>query len=521
MRCDRNALTAGGGRAVVAAALLSSVVLFARAERVPIRVLAVQTIGARGHWDFMSSVLRALVDRGHVVTAYTPHPDGGRANYTEVDVSKGLWQTADATVTAARRQRGAAASVAASRHQCDLVYGHYRMRELLRRARPPNRFDLVIAEPLMSDCAGHAAAELRLPLIYVTASPVIAYAERAYTGHTPGPASVSHAAASHAVPNTFSRRLANAVQWAATVVSVTCAEVAFRHTEPRAYDSLGPVAPSLVFVNGHLVVDPARPVATNVVNVGGIHFKTTKRLPKDILEFIEQSPDGVIYFTLGSTVKISTAPERIKKSIMEALSQLPQRVLMKYEDKLRCKPKNVMTKIRLPQRDILLHPKVKLFVSDGGVDGLYEAIDAGVPVLGFPLLLGQTRNIESLVSAGMAISMDLISMSNDTLLKSILNLLNDQNYTNNARLASKIFKDRPMSPTQSVVYWTEYVLRHKGAPHLKSSAPNLMWYQYYLLDIISVVLTLGFVILFVAYKGLKSFYNYYYNYSRDLKSKSQ
>jgi glucuronosyltransferase len=73
-----------------------------------------------------------------------------------------------------------------------------------------------------------------------------------------------------------------------------------------------------------------------------------------------------------------------------------------------------------------VHPKVKLFVSDGGVDGLYEAIDAGVPVLGFPLLLGQTRNIESLVSAGMAISMDLISMSNDTLLKSILNLLNDQ-----------------------------------------------------------------------------------------------
>lgn len=73
-----------------------------------------------------------------------------------------------------------------------------------------------------------------------------------------------------------------------------------------------------------------------------------------------------------------------------------------------------------------MHPKVKLFVSDGGVDGLYEAIDAGVPVLGFPLLTGQSRNIDSLVNAGMAISMDLLSVSNDTVLKNILDLVNDE-----------------------------------------------------------------------------------------------
>lgn len=74
----------------------------------------------------------------------------------------------------------------------------------------------------------------------------------------------------------------------------------------------------------------------------------------------------------------------------------------------------------------IVHPKVRLFVSDGGVDGLYEAIDAGVPVLGFPLLAGQSRSIDSLVNAGMAISMDLLSVSNDTVLKNILDLVNDQ-----------------------------------------------------------------------------------------------
>lgn len=94
-------------------------------------------------------------------------------------------------------------------------------------------------------------------------------------------------------------------------------------------------------------------------------------------------------------------------------------------------------------------------------------------------------------------------------------------YTNNAKIASKIFNDKPMSPAQSVVYWTEYVLRHKGAPHLKSEALNLTWYQYYLLDVISLLLIFVFFVFFVAYKGLKSVYKYYFDCSRDLKSKSQ
>lgn len=58
-----------------------------------------------------------------------------------------------------------------------------------------------------------------------------------------------------------------------------------------------------------------------------------------------------------------------------------------------------------------------------------------------------------------------------------------------------------MSPTESVVYWTEYVIRHKGAPDLKSYAFNLTWYQYFLLDVIAVVFL---IILSVSYITLKT-----------------
>lgn len=58
-------------------------------------------------------------------------------------------------------------------------------------------------------------------------------------------------------------------------------------------------------------------------------------------------------FTFGSTVLMSTVPENIQKAIIEVLAQLPQRVLLKYENEMKDRPKNVMIKKWLPQREIL------------------------------------------------------------------------------------------------------------------------------------------------------------------------
>lgn len=51
------------------------------------RILAVQPIAAKSHWNFMSAVLRSLSGAGHPVTVFTPFPEGDRPNYTEVDTT--------------------------------------------------------------------------------------------------------------------------------------------------------------------------------------------------------------------------------------------------------------------------------------------------------------------------------------------------------------------------------------------------------------------------------------------------
>lgn len=65
-----------------------------------------------------------------------------------------------------------------------------------------------------------------------------------------------------------------------------------------------------------------------------------------------------------------------------------------------------------------------------------------------------------------------------------------------------ILTDEPMTGLERAIWWTEYVIRHKGAKHLKSPWATLPWYQYFLLDVIAYIVICFFVIVFVFYKIL-------------------
>ena len=74
-------------------------------------------------------------------------------------------------------------------------------------------------------------------------------------------------------------------------------------------------------------------------------------------------------------------------------------------------------------------------------------------------------------------------------------IFNIPSYQRNAERISKLFRDRPQSALETGIFWTEYVIRHGGAPHLRSAAVDLPWYQYLLLDVLTLML--GFVLFIV------------------------
>ncbi|VVC34038.1 Hypothetical protein CINCED_3A025435 [Cinara cedri] len=53
--------------------------------------------------------------------------------------------------------------------------------------------------------------------------------------------------------------------------------------DPKPYDAYVPVPPSIVFTNGHYISDTSRPIPANTVNLGGVHLKPPRKIPKVLL----------------------------------------------------------------------------------------------------------------------------------------------------------------------------------------------------------------------------------------------
>ena len=78
-------------------------------------------------------------------------------------------------------------------------------------------------------------------------------------------------------------------------------------------------------------------------------------------------------------------------------------------------------------------------------------------------------------------------------------------YRRNAQKLSRLFRDRPQTPLETAVFWTEYVIRHGGAPHMRSAELDLTWYQYLLLDVIAVIVLSTAIVLGTMYAVFKRF----------------
>lgn len=63
-----------------------------------------------------------------------------------------------------------------------------------------------------------------------------------------------------------------------------------------------------------------------------------------------------------------------------------------------------------------------------------------------------------------------------------------------AKKRSALMHDRPIKPLDLAIYWIEFIIRHKGAPHLRVAGVDIPWYKYFLLDVLALSLA---VILFV------------------------
>lgn len=245
----------------------------------------------------------------------------------------------------------------------------------------------------------------------------------------------------------------------------------------------------------------------NVIDIGGIHCRPANPLPKEFSDYVADSEvNGFIVFSLGSAVDGNEMPEFILDALLQGFGRLKQRVIWKIEGIKGNIPENVMISKWLPQQDLLGHPFCKLAIMHGGLMSLQEAIYHGVPVLGFPLGVDRDNNLLKAVQMGIAKTLDWRTLTADIVYETISQMINNSSFRIQAQKYSALSRDTMRSPRETGAFWVEYVVRHKGAHHLKSKADNLNLMQYLLLDIIGEIFTIIIIFMIAVFVAVKTCY---------------
>ncbi|CAG7729478.1 unnamed protein product [Allacma fusca] len=205
---------------------------------------------------------------------------------------------------------------------------------------------------------------------------------------------------------------------------------------------------SLMLLNSHFSVNPPRPTMPDTVEIGGVHCREGRPLPKELEQFILEADEDL--------------------------------------------PKNVRLYEWLPLQDILAHPKTKMFMTHGGLLSSQEAIYHAVPMVGIPLFCDQDLNIRHYTQAGIAVTLEILTLEEEDVSSAINTVLNNPNYKNKVQEMSQRFRDQPIAAIDKAVFWAEYVIRHKGASHMRSVARNLNFIQYHCIDVFAIIILVTF-----------------------------
>ncbi|XP_049816659.1 UDP-glucosyltransferase 2-like [Schistocerca nitens] len=342
------------------------------------RMLVALPLRAVSHFWLLQPLLRALAARGHQLTVISHFPQQSPLpNYTDVSLNRGDYQGQVPPPYLPVQESPLVSGVRDWTNLCSLTadYASPAVRRLLASAA---QFDLLLVEVFSGDCMAGLGRRFRAPLV---ATPPASPRHGPATGTPDHPAYVENFFLPLVAPLGFWERTANtAFYLLARLSNWWLSERVIDAVERAALGSGAPPtsqlvhSTSLLLLNSHSSVNQPVTLSPGVVEVGGLHIQEAKPLPKELQQFFDSSDRGVVYFSMGTLLRVDSLPGEQLRGILRAFASLPQQVLWRADHALLPPlPPNVRTSDWLPQTDVLHHPKTVAFITHGGHLGLQEA----------------------------------------------------------------------------------------------------------------------------------------------------
>lgn len=77
----------------------------------------------------------------------------------------------------------------------------------------------------------------------------------------------------------------------------------------------------------------------------------------------------------------------------------------------------------MPQQDVLGHPNIKLFITQGGLQSLEEAILNRVPLLALPFVADQYPNAKRITQLGIGLDLNFKTLTSNEFRSTIIHMM--------------------------------------------------------------------------------------------------
>ncbi|XP_013098056.2 UDP-glycosyltransferase UGT4 [Stomoxys calcitrans] len=223
---------------------------------------------------------------------------------------------------------------------------------------------------------------------------------------------------------------------------------------------------ALLLVNNYYPLAAPKPLVPNIIPVGGLQIRAPRELPWQIRRFLDEARSGVVYINMGDEQLCGDIPKEKLEALLHVFNKREERFLWTCHDiqKMEGLPKNVMLQHLVPQTDILAHPHVKIFITNGDLLALQESIVRHVPIVGIPMFKNELENVIMAEKLQIGLRIDYANLTETSLGWALDSMAYKEFYILNIRDISKIFRDRPLGGLANALFWLDYVVRYGNQP---------------------------------------------------------
>ncbi|CRL02298.1 CLUMA_CG015181, isoform A [Clunio marinus] len=486
-------------------------------------ILYLSNVASPSHFIWCKSILNALHENGHNVTALSGDVEKSKPNLTYLHLDKMYSEIYNGTMDIDFFEYGKLSPTGLfklyaeiSEKSCVGATKSKGYKELLNY--PSNfKFDAVIIDFTMGPCMYSFVDKFKYPPL-ISVSPYFDLARLArtssgliYPAFVPG----------HDLLMTqrmnFIQRLESSITHAIGIIAFKYYIVPTNDKIARKYQPEIPYLEDIerrtgfYLINNSPLVDYKEPIYSNVKLVGGVQIKESKPLPYELKAIADNATNGLILFSLGTNVRSDKlGSERISKILRVFKRHSKFTFLWKFEtsELLKNIPQNVKIQPWMPQNDILAHPNTKLFMAHCGLLGVQEAVWHGVPILGFPVFGDQHQNCFRLKDLGVSEKLSILDFTEEELYNAIKNMIQNPKYMKKIKSISSATRDRQQTPLEEAVYWIEWYIRH---PEVDLQGPGLEMniFVRHSFDVFAFVFIIAFIIFYWKIKLFWAFIKYF------------